>query len=193
MRVIRAQNYQAVPWKNGLGTTHEILKHPESAEDFIYRLSIAEVTQSCAFSAFPGYDRTIMLLDGDGFVLTFADGQTHALTTAHRPYPFDGAAPVSCAVSGGPSKDLNLMVRREVAQADCSVLGAAGRVALPPVLGATRLIVALAEGIAVHDSGQTVELGRWDTVSEPADETICESAGSVLFFHAVVTPRAGTT
>jgi len=197
MRVIRAQSYQAVPWKNGLGTTHEILKHPESAEDFVYRLSIAEVTQSCAFSAFPGYDRTIMLLDGDGFVLTFADGRTHALTTAHMPYPFDGGVPVSCAVSGGPSKDLNLMVRRKVAQANCGVLEVAGRLSLPPVPGSTRLIVALAEGITVRGNRQMAELGRWDTVCleagrAPAGETICESAGPALLFHGVITPHADT-
>lgn len=196
MRVIRAANYQAVPWKNGLGTTHEILKHPESVEDFIYRLSIAEVTQSCAFSAFPGYDRTITLLDGDGFELRFADGGTHALDSRHAPFHFDGGMSVSCTVTGGPSKDLNLMVRREAARADCGMLEMAGRLTLPPVPGATRLIVALAEGITVRDSDQAAALGRWDTVciemsNGPADETICESAGAALFFHALVTPRAG--
>lgn len=194
MRIFRAAAYQAVPWKNGLGTTREILKHPAGAADFLYRLSIAEVTQSCAFSAFPGTDRVIMLLDGGGFDLAFADGRTHALTTRHTPFRFDGGVPASCTVAGGASQDLNLMVRRDAATAVCEVLDVAGRLALPPVPGAIRLIVALAEGIAVRTDGQAVELGCWDTAcidaaSAPAAETICQAAGTALLFHATVTPQ----
>jgi len=194
MRILRAAAYRAVPWKNGLGTTREILKHPAGTADFITRLSIAEVTQSGAFSTFPGTDRIIMLLDGGGFELAFADGRTHALTTRHVPFLFDGGVPASCMVAGGASQDLNLMVRRDAATAECEVLDVAGRLALPQTPGAIRLIVALAEGIAVHCGSQTAALGRWDTAcigttSAPAAETICLAAGSALVFHAVVTPR----
>ena len=194
MRIHRAAAYQAVPWNNGLGTTREILRHPAGAADFVTRLSIAEVTQSCAFSAFPGYDRVIMLLDGGGFDLAFADGRTHALTSRHTPFRFDGGVPASCTVAGGSSQDLNLMVRRDIATADCEVLDVAGRLALPPTPGAIRLIVALAEGITVRCGGQTEELGSWDTAcidatSAPAAETFCQAAGSAVLFNAVVTPR----
>jgi len=192
MRIIRAESYVAAPWKNGLGTTREILCHPDGAANFLYRLSIAEVTQSCEFSAFPGYDRTIMLLAGDGFGLRFADGRMHDLTTVHAPYPFDGGAPVSCTVADGPSQDLNLMVRRGAATAECSVKEIAGRVVLPPL--PVHLIVALADGITVCVNGRTAELGRWDTVriesaDAPADEIICTSASTAPLFHAVVRVR----
>jgi environmental stress-induced protein Ves len=194
MRILRAAAYRAVPWKNGLGTTREILKHPAGAAEFTYRLSIAEVTQSCEFSAFPGIDRVIMLLDGGGFELAFADGRTHALTARHVPFRFDGGVPASCTVAGGASQDLNLMVRRDAATAECEVLDVAGRLALAPVPGASRLIVALAEGITVRSGGQAAALGRWDTAcfdvgSAPAAEIVCQAAGTTLFFHAVITPR----
>jgi environmental stress-induced protein Ves len=194
MRILRAAAYQAVPWKNGLGATREILRHPAGAADFIYRLSIAEVTQSCAFSAFPGYDRIIMLLDGGGFDLAFADGRTHALTARHAPFRFDGGVPAWCTVAGGPSQDLNLMVRRDAATATCEVLNAGGSLALAPAPGAIRLIVALTEGITVRRGGQSVSLGRWDTAcidaaSVPAAETLCQAAGSAVLFNAVITPR----
>ena len=196
MRVLRAANYRAAPWKNSLGTTREILRYPPGAADFVYRLSLADVTESCDFSAFPGYDRIITLIDGDGFELQFADGRTHALTTPHVPFRFDGGAPVSCAVAGGPSRDLNLMVRRDAAKVESGILTVVGRLVLPPVPGATRLIVVLTEAITARSGGQTAELGRWDTAcmdatGAPADETICTSAGSALLFHAIVMPRAG--
>ena len=196
MHVLRAALYRMVPWKNGLGTTREILRHPAEAEDFDYRLSIAEITQSCAFSAFPGYERIIMLLDGGGFVLHFADDGTHALDNPHAPFRFDGGAPVSCTVRHGPSRDLNLMVRRAAASVVCDVVQVAGRVVLAPAPGAARLVVALTEGIAVRSDGQSAALGLWDTACMggsglPADAVICESAGSARLFHAVIAPSAG--
>jgi environmental stress-induced protein Ves len=196
MRILRSAAYQAVPWKNGQGTTREILKHPDGAADFIYRLSIAEVTQSGPFSAFPGTDRIIMLLDGGGFDLTFADGRTHALTSRHAPFCFDGGVSATCTVAGGPSQDLNLMVRRGAAKADADVYRVEGRLILPPVPGATRLMVALADGLTVRRGGQTVALRRWDTAcieatDAPADQILCESAGIAELFYAAVTPNAG--
>lgn len=191
MRVLRAANYQSVPWKNGLGTTREILKHPQSAADFIYRLSIAEVRHSGAFSAFPGYDRFITLLDGDGFELRFADGRTHALTSRHVPFRFDGGMPVSCTVKGGPSQDLNLMIRCGTAQADCAVQEVAGPLVLPPATGVCRLLVGLSEDITVRCGGHAAVLGCWDTVSVAAagvslGEVVCESVDTALIFHAVI-------
>ena len=197
MRILRAAAYEAVPWKNGLGTTREILRHPPAAADFIYRLSIAEVTQSGPFSAFPGTDRIIMLLDGGGFELAFADGRSHALTARHAPFRFDGGVPAACTVAGGPSQDLNLMVRRDAARADADVLRVEGRLILPPVPGATRLMVALDDSLTVRHGGQAVALRRWDTAcidatDAPADQIHCESAGIAEFFYAAVTPNSGS-
>lgn len=190
MRVFRTAGYRATAWKNGLGTTREILRHPEGATEFLYRLSLAEVSQSCDFSAFPGYDRIITLLDGDGFELHLANGRSHALTMAHAPYVFDGGAPVACTVAGGPSRDLNLMIRRDAATAECVVLDVAGHVVLPPAPGATRLLVSLTADVTLRCGGQSPTLGRWDAVRIDAtahrDEVICDGAAPARLFHAIV-------
>jgi environmental stress-induced protein Ves len=50
-------------WKNGLGTTFEVLRLPD-VDDYDVRISVAEVTVPGPFSTFPGYTRWSFLLDG---------------------------------------------------------------------------------------------------------------------------------
>jgi len=116
------------PWKNGLGRTREIAVHPSAAgsDHFLWRVSIAEVDSAAPFSAFPGIDRQIALLDGDGFTMTLDDGRVHALLTPFEPFAFAGEARVAVALAGGPTRDFNLMVRRDQARGDLQVWRAPG-------------------------------------------------------------------
>jgi len=77
---IRAADYRAMAWKNGQGMTREIAREPGDG-DFLWRLSIAEVAASGDFSLFPGYDRTITLIEGAGHMmpLTHPESLTRAL------------------------------------------------------------------------------------------------------------------
>ena len=70
-RVIPANEYRRTRWKNGQGWTREILRMPDS-DDWTWRLSIAEIEQDAAFSSFPGIDRELILLQGNGLRLAFA-------------------------------------------------------------------------------------------------------------------------
>ena len=58
-RVVRPEAWQAQPWRNGGGTTHEIWR---DADDYALRVSCAEVTASGPFSQFPGFRRWTFLL-----------------------------------------------------------------------------------------------------------------------------------
>ena len=64
-RVIPANEYRRVRWKNGLGWTREIVRVPDN-DDWDWRLSIAEIERDAAFSSFPGIDRELVLLRGNG-------------------------------------------------------------------------------------------------------------------------------
>lgn len=120
LTVLNYDDYPVAPWKNGQGVTREIFKYaPEPIFD--WRLSLADVSQSGEFSSFTGYERIITLLDGDGFSLDFGDGQKKDLGGLHEPFVFDGGAPLDCRLFGGPSKDLNLMIRREHIKADWQI------------------------------------------------------------------------
>ena len=120
--IIRLSDCPPQPWKNGLGSTHEIAIHPNGAgDDFLWRVSIAKVDSAAPFSSFPGIDRQIALLDGNGFTMTLDDGRVHALTTPFAPFAFAGEAKVAVILVDGPTRDFNLMVRRAQARGEVRV------------------------------------------------------------------------
>lgn len=126
---------RAAPWKNGGGTTQEIVSWPEGAglDAFGWRASIATIAQPGPFSRFPGIDRQIMLLEGDGVRLFTHDGRIdHRLDTPHRPFAFNGDEAIDCRLLGGSSNDFNLMTRRGHWRAELQLLDAAAAVAPAP-------------------------------------------------------------
>ena len=71
--ILGPDTFHAMPWRNGLGTTIELLKQDlPQGEGFAWRLSMADVTTDGEFSNFSGYDRTLLLLDGNGLMLDCA-------------------------------------------------------------------------------------------------------------------------
>ncbi|MGF6211248.1 HutD/Ves family protein [Comamonas sp. 4034] len=114
------------PWKNGGGSTREIACWPQGADmdSFGWRVSIATVAQAGPFSAFPGIDRQIMLLDGDGVQLIgAAAGIHHTLQQQWQPYAFSGDAALECSMLGGTCTDFNVMTRRGQWSAEVLIQG----------------------------------------------------------------------
>ena len=97
------------PWKNGGGTTRELVAWPDAAH-WVWRMSVAEVAQSGPFSRFDGVQRWFAVLGGAGVALTH-NGHRHALTVRSPPFCFDGGAPTGCELMEGPTQDFNLMTR----------------------------------------------------------------------------------
>jgi environmental stress-induced protein Ves len=157
--IIRAQDCPPQPWKNGLGTTREIAVHPSGAsgEDFLWRVSIASVDSAAPFSAFPGIDRHIALLDGAGFTMTLDDGRTHALTTPYAPFAFPGEAKVAVTLADGPTRDFNLMVRRAQAHGEVKVWQQSGTYPLDPTI----VLVYAARGEIETDAGKLHADDAW--------------------------------
>ncbi len=122
-RVLTPADYRRTPWKNGGGRTTEIAVGPPDAglADFAWRVSVADVEQDGAFSVFPGVERTLVLLAGDGMRLTGA-GAPLELHAPFEPVTFAGDAPIVCALVGGPVRDFNLMVRRDVLRGEVIVV-----------------------------------------------------------------------
>jgi environmental stress-induced protein Ves len=117
MQILRAANYNVMPWKNGLGSTTEIAISPASdgLSDFDWRVSMAQVTSDGPFSSFPGIDRTLMILDGDGIILTVADRASVRLDRSSI-HAFPGDQPTSAVLTDGAIVDLNVMSRRDCMQ-----------------------------------------------------------------------------
>lgn len=117
-----------MPWKNGGGTTREIAAWPPGAglDAFDWRLSIADIAADGPFSAFPGIDRQIVLLDGGGVRLHARDGSfDHRLVAVGEPFAFAGEATVDATLLGGPTRDFNVMTRRGRCHASVACTGAA--------------------------------------------------------------------
>jgi len=110
-RVIPAAGYRRERWRNGLGWTREILRLPEQG-DWQLRLSIAEIEQDAAFSAFPGVERELVLLEGEGLHLRFADGRCQTLLPPHQRLRFAGEDALTGELVDGVTRDFNLMWRR---------------------------------------------------------------------------------
>ena len=101
------------PWKNGAGLTREIALGGASAAEFDWRISVAEVAHDALFSAFPGIDRCITLLQGAGMRLHAPDGSVnHALTALLTPFCFSGDVALMATLVGGACSDFNVMTRR---------------------------------------------------------------------------------
>ncbi|AXO63331.1 HutD family protein [Pseudomonas sp. phDV1] len=106
----------AMPWKNGGGTTLELAIAPRGASlaDFAWRISSAQVAVDGAFSSFPGVDRSLVVLAGNGLRLQREDGRVEALHRDGAIAVFGGEETISAQLLDGPITDLNLMTRRGV-------------------------------------------------------------------------------
>ncbi|MBX3468850.1 MAG: HutD family protein [Planctomycetes bacterium] len=165
VRLIPVAAQRRVPWKNGLGVTREVAVSPEDAdvgERFRWRVSLATVERSCPFSEFHGYERTLLLLSGDGLALDFGEAAPpRTLTAPLEPCTFQGEWRTTCRLVGGPVEDLNVMTDRTRAAATVEVV----RAAVARDLDGEALVVVAAQGGArVTVAGQAHALAAGDAL-----------------------------
>ncbi|MFJ2113364.1 HutD family protein [Streptomyces sp. NPDC087850] len=171
--VLRWSAYRSMPWKNGGGTTREVasgtvrapLAPAGPADGFDWRMSIADVDTGGPFSAFPGIDRVITLVEGEGMVLT-VDGTPHPVGPL-SPFAFSGDATTDCRLDAGAVRDMNVMTRRGRATARVRIVTVAAVRGTETACaeGETLLVMAATEGIAVvGPDGRETVLGRLDCV-----------------------------
>ncbi|MBK9368712.1 MAG: HutD family protein [Deltaproteobacteria bacterium] len=129
-RRVLPDDWQTMPWRNGGGRTHELLKLGEGAQGFALRISVAEVTADGPFSRFEGVDRSILLLSGAGMTLTWPRGDRTHLTRATPRLSFPGEVAPQSVLIDGPTTDLNVMVDRATLQAEVS-LAVPGEITAP--------------------------------------------------------------
>lgn len=115
-RVVPANEYRRERWKNGFGWTREIVRVPEG-DAWDWRLSIAEIEQDGPFSTFPGIDRELVLIRGNGLRL-HVDGHAVELSPPHGRHRFAGEQTVHGELVDGVTHDFNLMWRRDAVEAE---------------------------------------------------------------------------
>lgn len=119
-KLIPKSSYKIMPWKNGQGSTTQIDIFPEGAQfpdgEFLWRLSSARVGASGPFSIFPGCDRLLVVLSGQGLSL---NGKTIGPVT---PFYFSGEDNIQAELLQGAVVDLGLIYRRDKVRAEMSVV-----------------------------------------------------------------------
>lgn len=151
--VIPANEYRRERWKNSLGWTREIVRVPDDAA-WHWRLSIAEIERDAAFSSFPGIDRELVLLRGNGLRLRFEDGRCVELLPPHERTRFRGEEGVIGELVDGITHDFNLMWRRDTVRAELfhrPLVGPMLFFAEPGVTWAIHLLAGQAEFDVVDD------------------------------------------
>jgi uncharacterized protein len=130
-RILHSSDYQPMPWKNGGGTTTEIWKAASPAGEMLWRLSIADVASDGPFSEFPGIDRWIMVISGNGMYLAIDGPGAKRLDRTFEPLFFPGDAKTECRLIDGPIRDFNFMIARSFGKGALQVLPLTGGMAAP--------------------------------------------------------------
>lgn len=168
IRLLRRANYRRTRWANDGGWTTEIARDPSDPETpFRWRISIAEIHADGPFSHFPGIDRQLVLLDGNGMLLD-VDGVRTRLTQRFDSLHFPGEAAVECALLDGPTTDFNLMSRRGEVDATLRIERGPTRMRLD-ARGGTQWLVHVLSG---------------DAHLACADRGVAAAAGETLWFDA---------
>ena len=180
MRLLKAEDHRRMPWKNGGGETVEIVVHPPETGlgGFDWRVSMAVVAVDGPFSPFPGIDRTLAILDGEGMDLVVEGHGAHRLTPASPPLAFPGDAPATARLVAGAITDLNVMTRRSACRQRVTRLSGA----VSPFAASGRWIVLVAVApSALSVNGRTVSLGGRDALLLEGRATIAADDPVDLF------------
>jgi hypothetical protein len=187
LAVVPLEGITPIPWKNGGGTTRDLLAWPDPAH-WQLRISVAAIERDGPFSDFSGIDRWFAVLQGAGVALQLADQRREA-RPGDPPLRFDGALAPMCWLLNGPTSDLNLMIRRDCGRGAMTV-AKAGRdwvsYAIWRALVAVDAAELLIDGqVAAHSEGTALIWSpsaagqRWDLRAKKRDE----ARGWWIAFH----------
>jgi len=176
--LIAANSLSSMPWKNGGGTTREVLKFPLSStiETFDWRISIAAVASSGPFSIFPGIDRTMIVTDGEGIELNDKKKRI-TLRQADEPFSFPGEVPYQGILVDGPIADLNVMTRRTRYSHSMRRHRSAGT---SIDRGNVRVFVALADGLSCAVGTKSLVLAKLDSLLVDGRESVAVASADWL-------------
>ncbi|BCW68539.1 hypothetical protein NicSoilB4_33020 [Arthrobacter sp. NicSoilB4] len=178
MEIIRFAELKAQPWRNGGGVTREVASHTASTSSaespgpnggWDWRVSIADVSKAGDFSAFPGMDRVLTVVEGELLLLS-VDGAEHPLEK-YRPYRFSGDAATSGALPTGDIRDLNVITRTGAFKGYTSIVELSKKRAHPVFEGQLGILLqgqaAVTPGAAAAGPAAATEpttLARYDAV-----------------------------
>jgi environmental stress-induced protein Ves len=182
-QLIQYASLRPAPWKNGGGSTTQIAVWPTGAslDDFDWRVSLATIAEDGQFSQFPGIDRSLALVDGDGVLLDFGDERV-VLSPSEPLVEFAGEDVVHATVNGQPTLDFNVMTRRGRCRHRIEPFIVRGAVELARRSGSTLVFLAEGESLSVSSARERLALVRYDLLVLEGDQAwTLEAAQATVF------------
>ncbi len=124
LTILPPETFKTIPWKNGLGHTTELaINSGGNLDEFDWRLSIASVVNDGDFSNFSGYQRHLVLIEGEGLILDHDNGDVDELANLLDVAHFDGGSKTCGRLVNGAIKDFNIMTNKQsfAAEVNCHV------------------------------------------------------------------------
>ncbi|MEO5668617.1 MAG: HutD family protein [Bdellovibrionota bacterium] len=189
-------DYAVQRWKNGRGSTSQLTIEPASAsfplDSYSWRVSSARVNASGPFSLFPGFDRTIILVEGKSLKLDpLGELQPFEVRT------FSGEDAVSAEAEGQDLIDYNVFWKRGEVSASTEVVTSSLTNTLASWDKVDRMsvfITAIGGTVEVANGGLSLgELEDWDSLRidfadpEAREDWILECSVSNPTSRAIVT------
>ncbi len=138
--------------------TCELALSPEGASferaDFDWRISTARIEESGPFSEFAGFDRIIVITEGEGVLLEHGTNALRARLRRLEPYRFSGDWPTRCELLRCAVADFNVLVRRGKFSAEVMAVALGPRQLRESVGAAQTLVHAIGDSLSVRVSGE---------------------------------------
>jgi environmental stress-induced protein Ves len=190
-RLLTAAMARRVPWKNGRGSTLELVTDAAPGEPWTWRLALADVPEAAPFSAFPGIDRCIAVLDGAGLTLRDAEG-VREVPREGEGLAFAGEEAIVGEPLGAGVRDANLMLARGVWRGGLHLY----RSGEHAVAGAVVVVHAAGGAVGVVDAAGAVALGPGETLVTGGEVRVGVGVGVacavVAHFRSGISPSKPT-
>ncbi|MEZ5462560.1 HutD family protein [Dokdonella sp.] len=187
MRLLRPSDYRRTRWKNDGGWTTEIASCEDNCNqtDFVWRVSIAEIESDGPFSSFPGVRRDLLMLAGNGMELDINEQAPRRLDKRFEHVRFEGEDSVHCRLLAGPTRDFNVMTRRDSATAEVHARPINGTMLAFSEAGSTWLVHVFAGQITARTGHQAIEAGAnatliIESVSDRRERIVLEGGGELV-------------
>ena len=182
MQILTPESSRSMPWANGLGSTLEIAtdahSHHAQSDSWTWRLSVADVTNRAHFSKFPGVDRWIACLHGDGMRINRSNVWT-TLPNSGDALSFAGEEIVTGDPIGPNVKDVNWFLRRNRWQGGMRVHRETGSTIAEGEIVVIHAFSASA-GSTIRCEGQSIKIATGHTLITSARVIIESDPESVL-------------
>jgi environmental stress-induced protein Ves len=146
--IVRSGDRAPTPWKNGQGATREIARRLLGVRGphFVWRFSVSDLERDADLAAFPGVERSVTLIHGEGLALDVGS-DTHLLDP-FQPIRFDASVEAHARLTHGPASILNVLTVANRMSAAVRVVDLSSERALS--IAGTTLVVLLSGDAQVH-------------------------------------------